>query len=115
MGYRLSLLRLEGFLVTEQPKIWFISICAACAKTSAMSRVKVQTPKSGNGIPVTSLPTKSDPGRADVASNMLDDAEGHPDQIVGLRRAVIEYPSAGYRPPSIISELEDGCADSNSS
>ena len=56
----------------------------------------------------TEMATKSDLHslRADVASDMLTMQKDTRDQIVGLRRAVIEYHSAVVGHGLIISELE---------
>ena len=55
------------------------------------------------------MATKSDLHslRADVASDMLTTQKDTRDQIVGLRRAVVEYHSAVVGHGLIISELEE--------
>ena len=62
------------------------------------------------------MATKSDLQslRADVGSDMLTMQRDTREQIVGLRRAVIEYHSAVVGHGVIISELEERCAGWNS-
>ena len=52
--------------------------------------------------------------RADVASDMLAMQRDTREQIVGLRRAVIQYHSSVVGHGVIISELEERCAGWNS-
>ena len=70
---------------------------------------EVQTLKTEMQSQRREMATKSDLHslRADVASDMLTTQKDTRDQIVGLRRAVIEYHSAVVGHGLIISELEE--------
>jgi hypothetical protein len=77
----------------------------------------VRTLKSDMRTLKAEMATKSDLHslRADVASDMLTMQKDTREQIVGLRRAVIEYHSAVVGHGLLISELEERvCAGSNS-
>ena len=99
----LSLLRLEGILVAEQPESIVIEHLRGLRGDIGDIKGEMRTLKSGE------MATKSDLHslRADVASDMLTMQKDTREQIVGLRRAVIEYHSAVVGHGLIISELEE--------
>jgi hypothetical protein len=88
--------------VAEQPENIVIEHLRGLRKDIGDIKVEVQTLKA-------EMATKSDlqPLRADVASDMLTMQKDTREQIVGLRRAVIEYHSAVVGHGVIISELEE--------
>jgi hypothetical protein len=99
-------LRLEEILVAEQPdNIVIEHLRGPCADIGDI-KSEMQTLKA-------EMATKSDLHslRVDVASDMLTMQKDTREQIVGLRRAVIEYHSAVVGHGLIISELEEQCAD----
>jgi hypothetical protein len=102
-------LRLEGILVAEQPENIVIEHLRGLRKDIGDIKGEVQTLKA-------EMATKSDLHslRADVASDMLTMQKDTRDQIVGLRRAVIEYHSAVVGHGLIIANSRNGCADRKS-
>ena len=97
-----SLLRLEEIPVAEQPENIVIEQLRGLRKDIGDIKGEVQTLKA-------EMATKSDLQslRADVASDMLARQRDTREQIVGLRRAVIEYHSAVVGHGLIISEFEE--------
>jgi hypothetical protein len=95
-------LGLEGILVAEQPEQIVIEHLRSLRADIGDIKSEVQTLKA-------EMATKSDLHslRADVASDMLTMQKDTRKQIVGLRRAVIEYHSAVVGHGLIISELEE--------
>ncbi|HKI14824.1 MAG TPA: hypothetical protein VKA12_07425 [Roseiarcus sp.] len=88
--------------MAEQPENIVIEHLRGLRKDIGDIKSEVQTLKE-------EMATKSDLQslRADVASDMLAMQRDTREQIVGLRRAVIEYPSAVVGHGVIISELEE--------
>ena len=88
--------------MAEQPENLVIEHLRALRTDIGDIKSDVQTLKAGTA-------TKSDLHslRADVASDMLTMQKDTRDQIVGLRRAVVEYHSAVVGHGLIISELEE--------
>jgi hypothetical protein len=95
-------LRLEGILVAEQPENIVIEHLRGLRRDVGDIKGELQTQR-------REMATKADLHslRADVASDMLTMQKDTRDQIVGLRRAVIEYHSAVVGHGLIISELEE--------
>jgi hypothetical protein len=95
--------------VAEQPENIVVEHLRGLRRDIGDIRSEVQTLKA-------EMATKSDLHslRADVASDMLAMQRETREQIVGLRRAVIEYHSAVVGHGVIISELESACAAWNS-
>jgi hypothetical protein len=95
-------LRLEGILVAEQPDNVVIEHLRGLGADIGDVKSEVQTLKA-------EMATKSDLHslRPDVASDMLTMQKDTRDQIIGLRRAVIEYHSAVVGHGLLISELEE--------
>jgi hypothetical protein len=95
-------LRLEGILVAEQPENIVIEHLRGLRRDVGDIKGEMQAQR-------REMATKADLHslRADVASDMLTMQKDTRDQIVGLRRAVIEYHSAVVGHGLIISELEE--------
>ena len=95
--------------MAEQPENIVIEHLRGLRKDIGDIKSEVQTLKA-------EMATKSDLQslRADVASDMLAMQRDTREQIVGLRRAVIEYHSAVVGHGVIISELEERRAGWNS-
>jgi hypothetical protein len=95
-------LRLEGILVAEQPENIVIEHLRGLRRDIGDIKGEMQAQR-------REMATKADLQslRADVGSDMLTMQKDTRDQIVGLRRAVIEYHSAVVGHGLIISELEE--------
>ena len=104
-----SLLRLEGILVAEQPENIVIEHLRGLRKDIGDIKGEVQTLKAemASKSDLQSLRSDLHSLRADVGSDMLAMQRETREQIVGLRRAVVEYHSAVVGHGLIISELEE--------
>jgi len=92
--------------VAEQPEILVLEHLRALRQDVGDVKTEVQTLKSEIR---RDMATKSDLQslRADVASDLMTMQKETREQIVGLRRAVLEYHSAVVGHGLIISELEE--------
>jgi hypothetical protein len=97
-----SLVRREGIPVAEEPENIVIEHLRGLRKDIGDMKAEMATKSD-----LQSLRADLHSLRADVASDMLTMQKDTCDQIVGLRRAVIEYhsPVVGHGP--IIGELEE--------
>jgi hypothetical protein len=95
--------------VAERPENIVIEHLRGLRKDVGDIKSEVQTLKTEMQAQREETATKSDLHslRADVASDMLTMQKDTRDQIVGLRRAMIEYHSAVVGHGLIISELEE--------
>jgi hypothetical protein len=95
--------------VAEQPENIVIELLRGLRGDIGDVKGEVRTLKTEMRAQHEEMATKSDLHslRADVASDMLTMQKDTRDQIVGLRRAVIEYHSGVVGHGLIISELEE--------
>lgn len=95
--------------MAEQPENLVIEHLRALRKDVGDVKSEMQTVKAEMQTLKAEMATKSDLHslRADVASDLLTMQKDTRDQIVGLRRAVVEYHSAVVGHGLIISELEE--------
>ena len=104
-----SPLKLEAILLAEQPENIVIEHLRGLRADIGDMKGEMQTLRTEMQSQRLEMATKSDLHslRADVASDMLTMQKDTREQIVGLRRAVIEYHSAVVGHGVIISELEE--------
>jgi len=95
--------------LAEQPENIVVEHLRALRKDVGDVKSEMQTLKSEMQSQRRDMATKTDLHslRADVASDLLTMQKDTRDQIVGLRRAVVEYHSAVVGHGLIISELEE--------
>ncbi|MBV9289179.1 MAG: hypothetical protein JO288_15420 [Hyphomicrobiales bacterium] len=95
--------------MAEQPENIVVEHLRALRKDVGDVKSEMQTLKSEMQSQRRDMATKTDLHslRADVASDLLTMQKDTRDQIVGLRRAVVEYHSAVVGHGLIISELEE--------